>query len=133
MVVDASAIGEYLLGTGLGAQVATLIEAPDSRIEVPQICDLEVVSGLRKGTLLRQFTVSRAAEMFVDYLALPMERHEHRGLLRRVFELHQNFTPYDAAYVALAERLGATLVTCDLRLTRAARQLTDLNVVGVGI
>ncbi len=69
--------------------------------------------------------------MFGDYLALSIERHEHRRLLRRIFELHQNFTPYDAAYVALAERLGATLVTCDVRLTRAARQLTDLNVLGV--
>ena len=61
-----------------------------------------------------------------------MTRHEHREFLSRVFELHQNFTPYDAIYVALAERLEATLVTCDLRLTRAARQFTDLNVVGVG-
>lgn len=74
----------------------------------------------------------RAEVVLGDYLALRLRRHGHRMLAPRVFELRDNFTPYDAAYVALAERLGATLVTCDLRLTRAARQFLDLNVVGVG-
>jgi len=71
-------------------------------------------------------------ELLVDYLSLRVRRHGHRILAVRVFELRDNFTPYDASYVALAERLGATLVTCDMRLTRAARQFSDLNVVGVG-
>ncbi|MEA2493102.1 MAG: hypothetical protein QOJ29_1013 [Thermoleophilaceae bacterium] len=91
-----------------------------------------MIAALRDGAIRRVFTRQRATEVFADHLALPLTRHDHRHLLLRIFELRENFTPYDAAYVALAERLGAILVTCDLRLTRAARQLTDLNVVGVG-
>ncbi len=49
-----------------------------------------------------------------------------------MFELRENFTASDTSYVALSEHLGATLVTCDLRLTRAAQQFSELNVVGVG-
>jgi predicted nucleic acid-binding protein len=40
--------------------------------------------------------------------------------LPRVWELRANLTAYDAAYVALAEALGAPLLTRDRRLARAA-------------
>ncbi|HXT07025.1 MAG TPA: type II toxin-antitoxin system VapC family toxin [Roseiarcus sp.] len=40
----------------------------------------------------------------------------------RVFALRHTMTAYDAFYVALAESLGACLVTCDRRLARAAEQ-----------
>jgi predicted nucleic acid-binding protein len=39
--------------------------------------------------------------------------------LERIWELRENVTPADAAYVALAEELGAPLLTTDARLTRA--------------
>ena len=35
------------------------------------------------------------------------------------WELHTNLSAYDALYVALAERLGATLLTADSRAARA--------------
>jgi predicted nucleic acid-binding protein len=37
-----------------------------------------------------------------------------------MWELRNNMTAYDAAYVALAERLEAVLVTCDARLATAS-------------
>ena len=39
--------------------------------------------------------------------------------MTRVWELRDNLTPYDAAYVALAEALEAPLLTADEPLTRA--------------
>ncbi len=54
-----------------------------------------------------------------DLADLPMARVSHRPLLRRCWELRDNLTVYDAAYVALAESLDATLVTADARLARA--------------
>jgi len=91
-----------------------------------------MIAALRDGAIRGVFTRPEATEVFADYLDLPLQRHDHKELLLRVFELRENFRPYDATYIALAELLEATLVTCDLRLTRAARQLTTLNVVGVG-
>jgi predicted nucleic acid-binding protein len=48
-----------------------------------------------------------------------MIRHSHISVLPRVWSLRDNLTSYDACYVALAERLGAVLVTADGRLARA--------------
>jgi predicted nucleic acid-binding protein len=91
-----------------------------------------MVSALRDGVFRGVFTGREATDVLADYVSLDVVRHDHRILLTRIFDLRESFAPYDASYIALAEMLGATLVTCDLRLTRAARQLTDLNVVGVG-
>ncbi len=63
---------------------------------------------------------SRANQAVEDLASLPIERYPHLALLQRVWELRHNVTPYDAAYVALAEALGAVLVTADGRLARAA-------------
>jgi predicted nucleic acid-binding protein len=37
-----------------------------------------------------------------------------------------NMSPHDASYVALAEDLGATLVTTDLRLAKAAKGIVTV-------
>ena len=57
------------------------------------------------------------------------ERHGHESLLPRTIELAENFTAYDASYVALAERLGARLITSDKRLARAVTAHTELALV----
>jgi predicted nucleic acid-binding protein len=49
-----------------------------------------------------------------------MMRVPHHPLMPRCWDLRHNLTPYDAAYVALAELLDATLLTTDLRLARAS-------------
>jgi predicted nucleic acid-binding protein len=51
--------------------------------------------------------------------ALRIERHTHSPLLPRIWGLRENVTPYDAAYVALAEALGVPLLTADARLANA--------------
>ena len=61
----------------------------------------------------------RAALALADLMALPMQRIPHLGLLGRVWHLRDNLTVYDASYVALAEILGAVLVTADARISRA--------------
>jgi predicted nucleic acid-binding protein len=52
-------------------------------------------------------------------LELDLERHAHDLLLQRIWSLRSNLTAYDATYVALAESLGARLLTCDARLANA--------------
>lgn len=70
---------------------------------------------MRRGAL-----AEAAAQAALRHLAvLPVSRLSHRPLLSRCWELRDNLTVYDAAYVALAETTGATLLTSDRRLARA--------------
>jgi predicted nucleic acid-binding protein len=46
-------------------------------------------------------------------------RYPHTPLAERIWDLRENLTAYDAAYIALAEALDAPLVTMDARLARA--------------
>jgi len=64
-----------------------------------------------------------------DYLDLPITRHPHEPLLWRIWDLRDNLGAYDAAYVALAEALGATLVTCDAKLRAASGHHAVVEVV----
>jgi predicted nucleic acid-binding protein len=96
-----------------------VLEAPDAELHAPALCDVEVTSAL--GGLLRAGRLSdrRAGEALDDYLDLPLERHSHTPLIRRMLELRGNFSAHDATYVALAEMLGASLLTSDLPFARA--------------
>lgn len=98
-------------------------------MHVPFLCDVEVTAGIRRALIRRRVTEQRVAEVLVDYLDLSMTRHPHTGYHTRVLELRNNFTAYDAAYVALAEALGADVLTADEPLARAVRAHTDLTVL----
>ncbi len=74
-------------------------------------------------------SMGRAATAVTDLAALSLDRMPHRPLLARCWELRDNLTPYDASYVALAERLGVTLVTADARLARAPGIRCDVEVL----
>jgi len=73
-------------------------------------------------------SIERRDEAMADYVDLPLVRHGHLALLPRMLELGQNFSAYDAAYVALAEALAAQIVTADDRLGRAVRRHTDVSL-----
>src|SRR5437763_139775 len=75
-----------------------------------------------------QWPITRAActltdqrfETAVGHLQqLRFERVPTQRLMRRAFELRANVSPYDACYVALAERLDCELITADGRLAAA--------------
>jgi predicted nucleic acid-binding protein len=73
----------------------------------------------------------RAAQAIDDFLALPIERFAHELLLRRIWELRSNITPYDAAYIALAEVLGIPLLTCDEKLASAPGHRAEIELIGL--
>ena len=76
-----------------------------------------------------KLTESRAKGALADLVELPFVRHPHEPVLQRLWQLRANLTAYDAAYVALAEILDATLVTCDSRLGRAVPTSVIVEVV----
>ena len=119
IVIDASAALELLLQTQKGMAVGDLALTTHERMHAPHLIDIEVTQTLRRLTLGKNLTVKRAEEALVDFSMLAVERHEHRSLMNRVWELREGLTAYDAVYVALAEALDAPLLTCDARLSRA--------------
>jgi len=101
IVLDASALLELLLRTPAGVVVARWIAPARETLHAPHLIDLEVAQVLRR------------------YLAaLDLARYPHDVLLPRVWELRQNVTACDAAYLTLAEMLPATLLTRDRGLAR---------------
>ena len=88
-------------------------------LAAPELVDLEVVSAVRRLHGAGALDARRARLALTDLIELPMERAPHLPLLTRCWELRDNLSVYDAAYVALAESLDATLVTADARLARA--------------
>jgi predicted nucleic acid-binding protein len=64
-----------------------------------------------------------------EYLLARLERAPHGPVLGRCWELRDNLTIYDAAYVALAELVEATLLTGDARLANAPGVNCDVEVI----
>ena len=95
----------------------------------PHVLDLEVASALR-GLVRRGALAEAMAQAALRHLArLPVIRCGHAALLPRCWELRDNLTIYDAAYVALAEATRATLLTSDQRLVRAAGVRCDIELM----
>lgn len=119
IVVDASAAVELLLHRTSGERLASRILDSDEALHAPQLIDLEVAQVLRRLQASHEMTPARARDAFEIYIQFPLRLHPHRPYIGRVWELRHNLTPYDAAYVALAEALEAPLVTCDRALATA--------------
>jgi len=116
IVLDASAALEFLLVTDKGGRVAERIAPPDETLHAPHLIDLEVAQVLRRYVARRQLDASRAGQALDDLRDLDLNRYPHDVLLGRIWELRHNVSAYDAAYLALAELLGAPLLTSDARL-----------------
>ncbi len=110
----------YLVERPAGTSFSEALSRGDE-LHVPALCDIEFASALRQAARARPPDVVRLDERLAAYLALPLHRHPHEPLLRRVLELREALSAYDAAYVALAELLDAALLTDDQRLARAIR------------
>ena len=91
------------------------------RVALPELADLEVASVCRRRLAAGTLDARRAGLALEDLAALPARRAPHRPLLARCWELRDNLTIYDAAYVAPAEAMHATLLTADRRLARVTR------------
>lgn len=88
-------------------------------IHAPHLVDIEVIHALRKHEARGEMEGLRCRLAMSTLADLPLVRYPLSPLLDRIWDLRQNLTAYDAAYVALAESLGAPLVTCDKRLKGA--------------
>jgi predicted nucleic acid-binding protein len=128
IVLDASAAIDWLLQTDVGKEIENRIFSHRESIHAPHLLDLEVAQVLRR--LVREATVSgpRADQALQDLLDLRLTRYPHFIFLTHIWRLRRNLSAYDAAYVMLAERLGATLITRDARLASACVRIVSIEL-----
>jgi predicted nucleic acid-binding protein len=129
IVVDASALLELLLQTPLGARVESRLFRDDDELHAPHLVDVEVVQGLRRLVRMGEVSSGRADEAIGDLTDLDLHRHPHVDLLGRAWKLRDNMSAYDAIYVALAEAMEATIVTCDSPLAKAPGHRVRIEVL----
>lgn len=130
IVVDASALLEFLLQTPLGMRVEARLFRDEEAFHSPHLVDVEVTQALRRLVRAGEVSIVRAAEAIADLADLDLHRHAHLDLLERAWQLRDNVTAYDAMYVALGEALAAPVVTCDKPLARAPGHRARIEVIG---
>ena len=116
IVVDASALLEVLLNTSAATSIADRLFADGETLHAPHLLDLEIAQVLRRYTASGEMDPRRGQQALDDLADLPLVRYPPDVFLPRIWELRDNLTAYDAAYVALAEALPARLLTRDAAL-----------------
>lgn len=130
IIVDASALLEFLLQTPRGTRVEARLYQGRDEFHAPHLVDVEVAQGLRRLARTGEVSADRATEAIADLADLDVHRHAHLDLLARAWKLRDNLTAYDAMYIALAEALDAPLITCDGPLGKAPGHRARIEVIG---
>jgi predicted nucleic acid-binding protein len=127
IVVDSAAVVDALSAVAGTDELRAHLAAED--LHAPSLVDFEVVSALRGLTLRGHLSVARAEDLLTDFDDLPLQRWPSADALRRrAFQLRENVSACDAAYVALAEALDCPLLTRDVRLARSSGHSAQIEV-----
>jgi predicted nucleic acid-binding protein len=128
IVLDASAALDWLLHTPAGLRIEERIYAHHESLHAPHLIDVEIAQVLRR--LVRDATISadRASEAIDDLIDLRLTRYPNFLLLSRIWQLRNYISAYDAAYVALAEQLGATLISRDSKLASVPGHTASVEI-----
>ena len=129
LVVDASCLYEVVSDAERAEEVRGRLAADDDQA-APHVIDVELLGVIRRDHLLGRLDATAAHQALTDARDWPGERYGHRALLERAWELRHTVRSWDALYVALAEALGATLLTLDARLARAKGLTCTIELPG---
>ena len=124
IVVDASAAVSGLLHAGAARDCLTT-----EALHAPHVLDTEVTDVIRKMVLRRTLSGDVAWRALAAWKRLGLRRYPTIGMLERIWDLRDNVSAYDAAYVALAEALGCHLITADQRLAIADGLRCTIEIV----
>jgi len=128
-VLDASAAIDWLLQTSAGQRIEQRIYSRNESLHAPHLLDVEVIQVLRR--LQWEGTISgrRADQAVQDLIDLRITRYPHVVLVPLIWRYRHNLSAYDAAYVALAEELGAPLLTRDSHLAAASDHAARIELL----
>jgi predicted nucleic acid-binding protein len=126
IVLDSSAAIDWLLQTTAGLRIRSRIRGKS--LHAPHLLDLEVAHVFRRlvrGGAIPARAADEAVAIFQD---LPITRYPHITFLPRIWQYRHTLSAYDAAYVVLAETLGATLFTRDARLATSHGHVATIEL-----
>jgi len=119
-VVDASIVVDWVApGVDRGGSAGRLLSRlarERAPLLAPRLLFEETANALITGIRRRRWSGTEADTAFVMLRRLPVDLVDQPGDLDRAFELSRRYDEhpvYDLVYVAVAERLGAQLVTAD--------------------
>ena len=118
-----------LLVMPAAAAVETRLRA--QRMRVPAHFDAEVLAALREALRARRIDDEAARTALFHLARLRAERIALTPLLAEAFSLRDRVGVYDAFYAIVARLSGATLVTCDRGLARAAKGYCEVEYVAL--
>lgn len=124
IVVDSSVLIEVAVGS---AQAKERIA--DEDLCAPHLIDVEVGNALRRMVMAGRIGDPESRRTLRGLAVVEIHRYEHTHLLARAWELRNNVTFYDAMYIALAEALDVTLLTCDGALAGVPRNRALVEIL----
>lgn len=128
-VIDASVLAAFYASDDVRRTAVVERLTTGNALFAPAHLDAEVVSALR-GMARGNPVLDQAVPSALTHLAgFPIRRMPLASLLERMWELRGSITAYDAAYVALAERLDSPLITCDAKLATAGGPRCSFDLV----
>lgn len=119
IVADASVIVDLLAADDIHRRKAARerLTGGDA-VFAPAYLDIEVIAALRGLARRSEVLAADAPVLIAQLLRMPIRREPLAGSTAgRIWQLRANMTAYDAGYVALAEQLTASLLTCDRKYT----------------
>jgi predicted nucleic acid-binding protein len=129
IVLDASALVVGLTDiTARGREVRRRL-ASSTSVRAPDLVNCETLSALRRLQHVGGVSAAGHRQAITGLSGIAVDRVPTMPFIKRIAELAANVTPYDAAYVALAESLGCPLLTADRRLANAPGPRCDFEVI----
>lgn len=129
LVVDASVLVDLFIGSPAAGAIFERPFRSEAELHAPHSIDVEVANGIRK-LWRRGLLVDRDVDIIADtYPRIAIVRHSAAPILHRIWRLRYNHTPYDAAYVALAEWLDLPFVTRDRRLSQSSGHAARIEYI----
>lgn len=125
LVLDASAAVELLLSSQRGAAVERHLAG--EQVVAPELLDVEVVSAFARLERAGQVDSGQGTRAVERLWSLPITRLPHTAVVRQAWSLRSRVRVQDAFYVAVAQLVSGSLLTCDTRLAGAG--LTGVSVI----
>lgn len=132
IIVDSSVLTDALVDDGKDGENSRQALADGQFLVAPDLIDIEVISAIRRIEFRGLLSRERADIAVRRLRYFPVKRERHDLLLPRAWQLRDNFSPYDAVFVALAEWLMSPLLTRDARVARSPNLPCEVILLAEG-